>query len=181
MHSGFICFFRPQISKSDDDSHKRFRHRTNFIDNDVKINVVNRCAQYSFRHKYEIGFYHARTTKCPPPTPCSYCQPYGNIDFTVINQCPSCACNPCQSGQPFLNITCGQGANQCAQANGVCKVNAQDKVYCCPNERADCCPPPPSSSTMGACFATCTYDTDCSVGKKCCGNCPGTCQNATLT
>ncbi|CAF1405799.1 unnamed protein product [Adineta steineri] len=165
MHPGFICVFRPQISKSDDDSHKRFRHQTNFIDND----------------KYEIGLYHARTTKCPPPTPCFYCQPYGNIDFTVINQCPSCACNPCQNGQPFLNITCGEGTNQCAQANGLCKVNAEDKVYCCPNERAGCCPPPPSLLAMGACFATCTYDTDCSVGKKCCGNCPRTCQNATLT
>jgi hypothetical protein len=120
----------------------------------------------------------AQTTKCPPPPPCFYCLPFGNIDFTAINRCPSCECNPCQYGQPLLNITCGQGTGQCAAANGLCKVNSQDKVYCCPKERAGCCPPPPS---IGPCFATCTYDTDCSVGKKCCGNCPRTCQNATLT
>jgi hypothetical protein len=123
----------------------------------------------------------AQTTKCPPPPPCFYCLPFGNIDFTAINRCPSCECNPCQYGQPLLNITCGQGTGQCAAANGLCKVNSQDKVYCCPKERAGCCPPPPPPSFIGPCFATCTYDTDCPVGKKCCGNCPRTCHNATLT
>ena len=120
----------------------------------------------------------ATTTPCPL-LPCFFCLPYGNINFGTQPPCRGCECNPCQYGQPLLNITCGKGTDKCAKAEGLCKVNSQDYVYCCPNERIGCCPPP--TSTIGPCLARCTNDYDCQVGQKCCGSCLRTCQNVTLT
>lgn len=108
-----------------------------------------------------------------------FCLPYGNIDFGRKPPCRGCECNPCQYGQPLLNITCGKGTGACTKAKGLCKINSSDHVYCCPNERTGCCPPP--KSTVGPCIARCTNDYDCQVGQKCCGNCPRTCQNVTLS
>ncbi len=123
---------------------------------------------------------NTKTTTTPCPLlPCYYCQPYGDIDFGITPPCHGCECNPCQYGQPLLNITCGKGSGKCATAKGLCKINSADKAYCCPNEREGCCPP--RTSTIGPCYALCTHDYDCKVGQKCCGGCPRICQNATST
>ena len=114
-----------------------------------------------------------------PLLPCYFCLPYGNIYFGTTPPCHGCECNPCRYGQPLLNITCGDGSGSCAAAKGLCKINASDKVYCCPNEREGCCPP--HNSKTGSCRARCRYDSDCKVRQKCCGDCPRVCKNATLT
>jgi hypothetical protein len=118
------------------------------------------------------------TTSCPL-LPCFFCLPYGNIDFGSKPPCHGCECNPCQYGQPLLNIKCGRGTGRCAQAKSLCKINSADNVYCCPNERTGCCPP--ETSPIGPCYADCTYDYDCQVGQKYCGNCLRVCQNVTLS
>ena len=53
--------------------------------------------------------------------------------------CDTCACNPCRFGTPW-DIPCGNGKNQCSAKGGTCKISDLDKPYCCPNERAGCCP-----------------------------------------
>lgn len=92
--------------------------------------------------------------------------------------CDMCECNPCRFGQPLNDVPCGQGQNQCAGRNGLCKVSTSDRAYCCPNERPGGCPVSSNSTTNSTSQPQCQTDFDCPAGRKCCGS-PAKCLNAT--
>ena len=74
--------------------------------------------------------------RCPPIKCPKKCE---NGYLKNPNGCDRCECNPCRFGAPWP-IPCGNGKNQCSEKGGLCKFSDLDKPYCCPNERAGCCP-----------------------------------------
>jgi hypothetical protein len=105
--------------------------------------------------------------------------------YIIRNGCPTCECNPCVFDQP-LNFTCGAGKHECLSNGGLCKVDSTyDKISCCPQEHAGCCPYTPDivntdPDILFPCLPKCYTDADCKAGEKCCGSCPPRCMPAVI-